>query len=85
MKKGLVIAEKPSLMRTIRDVYEKHKNELPYELEFIAQQGHLLTLKLPSELDPEQAKWSFDHLPFFPTYPPCRVCFVRHILQIIFS
>ena len=53
MKKGLVIAEKPSLMRTIRDVYEKHKNELPYELEFIAQQGHLLTLKLPSELDPE--------------------------------
>ena len=67
MKKGLVIAEKPSLMRTIRDVYEKHKNELPYELEFIAQQGHLLTLKLPSELDPEQAKWSFDHLPFFPT------------------
>ena len=67
MKKGLVIAEKPSLMRTIRDVYEKHKNELPYELEFIAQQGHLLTLKLPSELDPEQAKWSFDHLPFFLT------------------
>lgn len=66
MSKGLVIAEKPSLMRTIMEVYNKHRNEVPYELEFVAQAGHLLTLKLPSEIDPEQAKWSWDNLPFFP-------------------
>ena len=37
MEKALLIAEKPSLMRTIQDVYNKHRDELPYSITFRAQ------------------------------------------------
>lgn len=66
MQKALLIAEKPSLKRTIEDVYNRHKKEIPYEITFKEQRGHLLTLKLPSEIDPEQKKWAWENLPFNP-------------------
>ena len=66
MKRCLLIAEKPSLMRTIKEVYEKHRSEIPYEIDFDAQSGHLLTLKLPDEIDERMKKYSWDTLPFFP-------------------
>ena len=50
MKKALLIAEKPSLMRSIERVYKDHKSDIPYEISFIEQRGHLLTLKMPDEL-----------------------------------
>ena len=30
MPKALLIAEKPDLMRKIKEVYDKHKSEVPY-------------------------------------------------------
>ncbi|MGN0242208.1 MAG: hypothetical protein ACI4CS_11015, partial [Candidatus Weimeria sp.] len=66
MQKALLIAEKPSLRRTIEEVYKKHRSEVPYDIIFKEQSGHLLTLCLPSEIDPEQKKWSWDNLPFNP-------------------
>lgn len=66
MEKALLIAEKPSLRRTIEDVYDRHKKEVPYKITFMEQRGHLLTLKLPSEIDPDMKQWSWDHLPFDP-------------------
>lgn len=66
MQKALLIAEKPSLRRTIEDVYDRHKKEIPYRITFKEQRGHLLTLKLPSEIDENMKIWSWDHLPFDP-------------------
>ena len=66
MKRAILIAEKPDLMRQIQEVYKKHEKELPYDMSFISQRGHLLTLMLPSELDEEQKKWKWENLPFHP-------------------
>lgn len=66
MQKALLIAEKPSLKRTIEEVYNKHKNEIPYDITFMEQRGHLLTLKYPNELSEELEAWSWDTLPFHP-------------------
>lgn len=66
MKKALLIAEKPSLRRTIEDVYDKHRKEIPYEITFLEQRGHLLTLKDPAELSENLKKWSWDTLPIVP-------------------
>ncbi len=64
--KALLIAEKGSLRRTIEKVYEKHKAEIPYEITFTEQRGHLLTLKSPDEMDDELKTWSWDTLPIHP-------------------
>lgn len=64
--KALLIAEKPSLRRTIESVYNKHKGEIPYELTCLEQRGHLITLKNPSELDESLKTWSWDTLPIHP-------------------
>ena len=63
MAKALLIAEKPSLMRTIKDVYSKHRSEFADEIDFMAQAGHLLTLKLPKEIDAEKYKWKLENFP----------------------
>ena len=66
MPKGLLIAEKPSLMREIQNVYEKHKNELDYEIDFESQRGHLVTTFDPNELSESLSKISWDTIPIFP-------------------
>lgn len=66
MKKALLIAEKPSLRREIEAVYKKHKSEIPYEITFMEQRGHLLTLKNPTELDDTLKKWDWESLPIHP-------------------
>lgn len=65
LKHGLFIAEKPSVERTCRDVYTRHRGEFPFSLTFCSQRGHLLTLKMPHEVDPVLKKWSWDTLPMF--------------------
>ena len=64
--KALLIAEKGSLKRTIESVYNKHKSEIPYDITFLEQRGHLITLKLPDEIDEEQKNWCWENLPFHP-------------------
>lgn len=64
--KALFLAEKPSLMRTVSNFYEKHKDEIPYDVTFLAQRGHLVTLKQPDELDESLKEWSWDTLPIHP-------------------
>lgn len=54
MQKALLIAEKPSLMRTIQDCYNRHKTQIPFQIDFVCQVGHLFTLKLPKEVDSEK-------------------------------
>lgn len=65
-QRALLIAEKPSLKRTIEAVYKKHQDKIPYDITFMEQRGHLLTLKLPNELDESLVKWTWETLPIHP-------------------
>lgn len=66
LKKALLIAEKPSLMRTIKETYD-NVSGLDYEItKFTAQAGHLVRLLLPNEMDENQQRWAWENLPFFP-------------------
>lgn len=61
--KALLIAEKPSLMNTIKEFYNKHKNDFDIDITFMAQAGHLVGLKAPKEIDPVYEKWSMSQIP----------------------
>lgn len=62
--KALLIAEKPSLMREIQAAYREHKKEVGLDIDFMAQAGHLVGLKMPDEINKEKyGKWSLDNLP----------------------
>lgn len=66
MKKAFIIAEKPSLLKKILSAYKNHRSEFDFELEGVAQVGHLFGLKMPSELDEEQKSWEMENFPWFP-------------------
>jgi len=61
--KALLIAEKPSLMKDIKDVYTRHRNEIPFSIDFIALHGHVLALKTPVELNERYKKWNINDYP----------------------
>ena len=63
-KKALLIAEKPSLGREIKKVYEKHREEIPYDITVMDQRGHLLELLKPGDANENLKKWSWETLPF---------------------
>lgn len=56
-KKALLIAEKSSLMNSLKSAYTKHKKEFDFDIDFLHQRGHLLELKGPDEINPEYKKW----------------------------
>lgn len=62
---GLLIAEKPSVMRAVESVYKKEASNLPFSLDFAAFHGHLMQLLEPEEYDPAWSNWSV--LPVIPT------------------
>lgn len=66
MAKYLLLAEKPSVMRDIKEVYQKHRNDYPFQLEFGAFHGHLMELAKPMDYDPKFKKWSLNDLPIMP-------------------
>lgn len=65
MRKALLIAEKPSLMRDIEKVYKKMN--LPVTIEFASFVGHVVELKEPHEYNDEWKKWNLELLPMMPT------------------
>ena len=64
--RALLISEKPDLMRQIKACYDKHRSEIPYNITFTSQRGHLLTSLLPEEIDSNMKEWTWDNLPFYP-------------------
>lgn len=62
----LLIAEKPSMMRAIKDVYSKNPGLVKDSIDFAAFHGHLMRLANPAEYDPDLKKWSLDTLPILP-------------------
>lgn len=65
--KGLLIAEKNSLMSAIRDVYKKNSAlQSALNLEFEAFAGHVMVLDNADGYDPAYKEWKYEHLPIFP-------------------
>ncbi len=65
-QRALLIAEKPDQMQQIQQVYEKYQDQFPYEIDFMAQRGHLIRLLYPNEIDPSRNVWKWENIPFFP-------------------
>ena len=63
-ERALLIAEKPSLMAAIRQGYLTDREKIPYDIDFMAQAGHLMTLKMPNEIDKDRYSWKESNLPF---------------------
>ena len=61
--RAILIAEKPSLMREIEAVYKKIKGGLGFEIDFLAQAGHLVGLKTPDLVDKKYEKWKLENFP----------------------
>lgn len=61
--KAILIAEKPSLMREIQAAYKGHRAEIPMDIDFLAQAGHLVGLMTPEELDKKYSHWSARNFP----------------------
>lgn len=57
-EKLLLIAEKPSLMRELKSVYEKHKNEINYIVDFTALAGHVCMYGKPNDYEQWNKKWA---------------------------
>ena len=66
MKKAMLIAEKPSLMRDIQNAYNHCKDKVAYDIDFFSQVGHLLELIDPVELNPIYKSWDINLLPIRP-------------------
>ena len=65
--RGLLLAEKPSVMRAIKDVYDKENGKFGDDLDFGAFHGHLMTLKDPEEYDPAwEDRYNTSILPMIP-------------------
>lgn len=64
MAKALLIAEKPSLMRDVQNVYQKRG--FKDQIDFIAFHGHSMKLGEPGEQNEDWNKWDINLLPMIP-------------------
>lgn len=62
--KALCICEKHSLMKEIKNVYDKIN--FKDHIDFVALHGHCLTLCHPEDYDPKYKNWNKNLLPIFP-------------------
>lgn len=62
--RGLVLAEKPSLMRAIQSAYSA--GTFPFTLDFAAFHGHLMGLAAPADYHEEWKTWNLGDLPLIP-------------------
>lgn len=67
MKKYLLISEKPSLMRAVRDAYFRGGFNKKMEVDFIALHGHVCTLAQPEQYDPKWKSWKMEDIPLYPS------------------
>lgn len=62
----LCISEKKSLMDNTKAVYEKYKDQIPYEIDFIPFAGHVVELFMPADYNPDWKRWRKETLPLIP-------------------
>ncbi len=63
--RGLVLAEKPSLMRAIEAAY-KNGGTYPFTLDFASFHGHLMRMAQPAEYNENWKPWKEEDLPLIP-------------------
>lgn len=63
--RGLVLAEKPSLMKAIETAY-KSGGTFPFSLDFASFHGHLMRMAQPAEYKEEWKMWEVKDLPLIP-------------------
>lgn len=71
----LCISEKKSLQDITKAVYEKYKDQIPYEIDFIPFAGHVVELFMPADYNPDWKNWKLNDLPIIPKkfqYQPIR-------------
>lgn len=67
MKRALLIAEKPSVAREIKAVYDKFEPGYEYDIDFTNAFGHLCELAEPDTYTPEWGRpWRVEVLPMIP-------------------
>ena len=66
MARYLLLAEKPSVMRDIEEVYKKNRSDFNFDMDFGAFHGHLMELAQPADYNPDFQKWTLDDLPIIP-------------------
>lgn len=64
--KMLMISEKLSLQESTKEVYQKYKKQIPYDIDFVSFSGHVVGLVMPEEYNPEWKKWNLKDLPIIP-------------------
>lgn len=64
--KGLLIAEKRSAKDDIEKIYNAHRSEFPFQLDFTNFAGHVVELPMPGDINPEWKNWKIDNLPMIP-------------------
>lgn len=67
-QRALLIAEKPSLMRDIKNAYEAlPEKEKKYNITYASLVGHILSLQSPEDYTPKWGKpWNLSELPMIP-------------------
>lgn len=71
--RALLIAEKPSVMKELQAVYNKHGHK--DKIEFKTFAGHTMTLKEPQDYNKDWEKWDLKVLPMIPStfqYKPTK-------------
>lgn len=85
--KGLLIAEKPSVMKAIKEVYmEKGGKGYAFDLDFGAFHGHLMELKMPEDYDASLTWSNTAALPIIPAkfeYKAADPESVKKLLSVI--
>ena len=67
-KKAILLAEKPSLAHDIEAVYKKYKDQIPYDITFMALRGHVCRLADLKNYDGCDVKWEEMDLPVIPPW-----------------
>lgn len=82
-KKALLVAEKPSAMKAIKEAYEKMPPEYEYDIDFTSAAGHLVAFFEPDEYKPEWGKpWRKEVLPMVPETWVTKVINSKYYNQI---
>lgn len=61
-----MISEKKSLQDSTKAVYDKYKDLIPYEIDFLPFAGHVVGLVMPEEYNPDWKVWNLNDLPLIP-------------------
>lgn len=80
----LLISEKPSLMRAVKDAF--YKADMNFSVDFIPLHGHCCSLCGPEDYDIKYKKWSMEDLPIIPSnfkHKPVEIELVEKVRELI--